>query len=179
MHLYADGGDSNEIVQLYESATRLSPHDAQSGLILETATIGQDVPTTLLTLSSMPRRLFPNSPEINWRLANSYVRAAIFRIALHTLRMVLLEDAAPKESLHAREETRRVTRTNSGNASTSSAHFFNYLNFRIEEGTSPRLKRFGHVFFNGTCLLTCARPSLSRCADSTSGVGTVVGDWLP
>ena len=30
MHLYADGGNSNEIVQLYQSATRLSPQDARS-----------------------------------------------------------------------------------------------------------------------------------------------------
>jgi len=38
------------------------------------------------------RRLFPNSPEINWRLANFYVRAGKIPEALRTLQMVLQED---------------------------------------------------------------------------------------
>src|SRR5258707_6658996 len=92
--LYADGGDSNEIVQLYESATRLSPHDAQFWADLGDGYDWAGRSHDALDAFQYARHLFPNSPEINWRLANFYVRAGNIPDALHTLRMVLLEDGS-------------------------------------------------------------------------------------
>jgi hypothetical protein len=135
MHLYTDGGDSNEIVQLYQSATRLSPHDGQFWADLGDGYDWAGRSPEALDAFQNARRLFPNSPEINWRLANFYVREGKIREALHTLRMVLLEDgtAARRVFTLATNATRdRVAILEM--LPPQAPVFFDYLNFRIEKG---------------------------------------------
>jgi hypothetical protein len=101
MHLYADGGNSEEIIHLYMSATRLSPHNAQFSADLADGYDWAGRSDDALDAFQQALRLFPNSPDINWRLANFYVRADRIPDALRTLRMVLLEDGTASRKVFA------------------------------------------------------------------------------
>jgi hypothetical protein len=135
MHLYADRGNSDEIVQLYQNATRLSPHDAQFWADLGAAYDWAGRSNDALDAFQHARNLFPNSPEINWRLANFYVRAGKTAEALRTLRMVLQEDST------AGRKVLTLATNATGDRSAllemlppQPPVFFDYLNFLIERG---------------------------------------------
>jgi hypothetical protein len=135
MHVYADGGNSSEIVQLYQSATRLSPHDAQFWADLGDGYDWAGRSYDALDAFQNARHLFPNSPEINWRLANFYVRAGKIPEALDTLRMVLLEDGTAARRVftlatNATRDKQAILEILPPQAPV----FFVYLNFRIEKG---------------------------------------------
>src|ERR1700693_2226240 len=74
-HLYAESGDPADIVRLYETATRLSPSGAQYWADLGSAYDWAGRPKDAVRALNRAQELFPNSPDINWRLANFYVRA--------------------------------------------------------------------------------------------------------
>jgi len=135
MHLYADRGNSDEIVRLYQNATRLSSHDAHFWADLGAGYDWAGRSDDALDAFQRAQRLFPNSPEINWRLANFYVRAGKIPEALRTLRMVLQEDG----SAGRRVFTLATNATRDRNAllemlPPQPAIFFDYLNFLIERG---------------------------------------------
>ncbi len=73
-HFYADNENPNDQVKLYERATSLSPQNAQFwadlGTAYDWAGKGDDAGRAF----ERARGLFPNSPEIQWRLANFYAR---------------------------------------------------------------------------------------------------------
>jgi hypothetical protein len=133
MHLYADRGNSDEIVRLYQNATRLSPHDAQFWADLGAGYDWAGRSNDALDAFQHARSLFPNSPEINWRLANFYVRAGKTTQALRSLRMVLQEDSTAGRRVF----TLATNATRDRNAllkmlPPQPAVFFDYLNFLIE-----------------------------------------------
>jgi hypothetical protein len=135
MHLYADRGNSDEIVQLYQNATRLSPHDAQFWADLGAGYDWAGRSNDALDAFQHARNLFPNSPEINWRLANFYVRAGKTPEALRTLRMVLQEDSTAGRKVF----TLATNATGDRSAllkilPPQPPVFFDYLNFLIERG---------------------------------------------
>jgi hypothetical protein len=135
MHLYADRGNSDEIVRLYQNATRLSPHDAQFWADLGAGYDWAGRSNDALDAFQRARHLFPNSPEINWRLANFYVRAGKIPEALRTLRMVLQEDGTAGRRVF----TLATNATRDRNAllemlPPQAPVFFDYLNFLIEKG---------------------------------------------
>jgi hypothetical protein len=135
IHLYADRGNSNEIVQLYQNATRLSPHDAQFWADLGAAYDWAGRSNDALDAFLHAQRLFPNSPEINWRLANFYVRAGKAPDALRTLELVLQEDGTAGRRVF----TLATNATHDKNAllkmlPAQSPVFFDYLDFLIERG---------------------------------------------
>jgi len=133
MHLYADRGNSDEIVRLYQNATRLSPHDAQFWADLGAGYDWAGRSNDALDAFQHARSLFPNSPEINWRLANFYVRAGKTTQALRSLRMVLQEDSTAGRRVF----TLATNATRDRNAllkmlPPQPAVFLDYLNFLIE-----------------------------------------------
>jgi hypothetical protein len=135
MHLYADRGNSDEIVLLYQNATRLSPHDAHFWADLGAGYDWAGRSNDALDAFQRARRLFPNSPEINWRLANFYVRAGKIPEALRTLQMVLQEDGTAGRRVF----TLATNATRDRNALLEMLPpqppvFFDYLNFLIERG---------------------------------------------
>lgn len=135
MHFYADRGNSDEIVQLYQNATRLSPHDAQFWADLGAGYDWAGRSDDALDAFQHAQRLFPNSPDINWRLANFYVRSAKTPEALRTLGMVLQEDSTAGRRVF----TLAVNATHNANAllkvlPPQPSVFFDYLNFLIERG---------------------------------------------
>jgi hypothetical protein len=135
VHLYADRGNPDEIVRLYQNATRLSPHDAQFWADLGAGYDWAGRSDDALDAFQRAQRLFPNSPEINWRLANFYVRDGKTPEALRTLGMVLEEDG----SAGRRVFTLATHATRDRNAllkilPPQPRVFFDYLNFLIERG---------------------------------------------
>jgi tetratricopeptide (TPR) repeat protein len=98
-HLYSSGGNSVEVVRLCEKATQLSPYNAfywaDLGAAYEWA--GRNIDA--LQAFDRARKLFPNSPEINWRAANLYVRTGHIPDALAALHKVLLEDSAKERQV--------------------------------------------------------------------------------
>jgi len=135
MHLYADRPNPDEIVQLYQRATRLSTQDAHFWADLGAGYDWAGRPNDALDAFQHARRLFPNSPEINWRMANFYVRADKTPEALRTLGMVLQEDGTAGRRVF----TLATNATRDRNAilkilPPQPLVFFDYLNFLIEKG---------------------------------------------
>ena len=134
-HLYADSGDSNDIVHLYQCATRLSPQDAQFWSDLGAGYDWAGRPKDAFDAFERARRLFPNSPEVNWRLANFCIRTGNIREGVHALNTVLLAGSASRRDVF-------VLAT----AATPDKHavlemlplrapiFLDYLYFRIQRG---------------------------------------------
>lgn len=134
-HLYGSGDNSNEIVHLCERATRLSPHDAQLWADLGKGYDWAGRSNDALVAFQRARDLFPNSPEINWTLANFYVRSGKIPEALQALRMVLLEDGTARRRVF----TLATNATRDREAildmlPLQASDFFEYVNFRIESG---------------------------------------------
>jgi hypothetical protein len=135
MHQYGDVRNSSEIVQLYESSTRLSPYAAQFWADLGAGYDWAGSSNDALEALQRAQQLFPNSPEINWNLANFYVRVAKTQEALHTLRMVLLEDATAGRRVftlatNATRDREAIVQM----LPLQAPIFFDYLNFRMERG---------------------------------------------
>jgi Tetratricopeptide repeat len=135
MHLYANGGNSNDIVQLYQNATRLSPHDAQFWADLGAGNDWAGRTSEALGALQQARHLFPNSPDINWRLANFYVRTRKTSEALQALQTVLRGDSAAWRNVfvlatRATGDTKAIL----GILPIQAPIFFDYLNFQIETG---------------------------------------------
>ena len=88
-HFYAVTGNLSESVQFYESATRLSPYDAHFWSDLGAAYDWAGRPDDALNAFQRALRLFPNSPEINWRFANFNFRTHRIPEGLRALQVVL------------------------------------------------------------------------------------------
>lgn len=153
-HLYANSENSNEIVQLYERATRLSPRDAQFWADLGDGYDWAGRSNDALEAFQRARFLFPNSPDINWRLANFYIRAGKIPEGLDALRMVLLGDSTARRRVFTLATS--ATRARSailGILPSRASDFFDYLDFQIErddingaEETWTRLLQLNFVF---------------------------------
>jgi len=98
-HLYAAGGNSPEVVRLSEKATALSPYNAFYWADLGAAYEWSGRNDDALRAFARSHALFPNSPEINWKLANFYVRTGKILDALRTLKGVLLEDPSKERQV--------------------------------------------------------------------------------
>ena len=99
MHLYADGENPNELIRLYHSAVALSPHDAQLWADLGAAYDWAGSSSQAVGAFQKAHLLFPNSPEINWRLANFDFRNGRTLDALSALKRVLSEDSSAQRNV--------------------------------------------------------------------------------
>lgn len=88
-----EGADINEVIRLYETATRLEPHRARywADLAGGYEWVGREEDAQ--RAYERARQLFPNSPEINWKLGNFYIRAERVHEALQAFRRTLSGDA--------------------------------------------------------------------------------------
>ena len=103
-HFYADSDNPDEQVKLYERAVSLSPQNALYWANLGTALDWEGNRNEALRAFEHSKELFPNSPDINWRLANFYVRGGKTVEALHTLREVLQSGEVPQQDVFALAE---------------------------------------------------------------------------
>jgi hypothetical protein len=89
MHLYGDNADPGVVTQLYERALRLSPHDASYCVNVAQANEWAGKPAVAAEYFARAEKLFPNSPEVNWKAANFFVRRGRSDEALPALRKAL------------------------------------------------------------------------------------------
>jgi tetratricopeptide (TPR) repeat protein len=136
MHLYADRSNSDDIVRLYERATQLSLYDAHFWADLGAGYDWAGRTNDALGAFKRARQLFPNSPEINWRLANFYMRLREIPDGLRTLRIVLeVNGVTPRDVF-----VLATTATHDDKAILNemlpprAPILFGYLNFRIAMG---------------------------------------------
>jgi len=135
MHLYADRPNPDEIVQLYQRATLLRTQDAHFWADLGAGYDWAGRSSDALDAFQHAQRLFPNSPEINWRLANFYVRAGKTPEALSTLGKVLQEDGTSGRRVFTLAANATRDRTALLKMLPPQGPvFFDYLNFLIERG---------------------------------------------
>jgi len=145
MHFYSENPDPNQVVALCERATRLSPNDAHYWADLGSAYDWAGRSHDAIRAFERARKLFPNSPDINWRLANYYVRANRALEALPLLQKVLLATGVPDQQAflliaHAGIDTSAVM---TGMLPPRGSAFVHYLNFQLELG---RLADAGEVW---------------------------------
>jgi Tetratricopeptide repeat len=133
-HLYAAGGNSAEVVRLSEKATALSPYNAFYWADLGAAYEWSGRKDDALRAFTRAHALFPNSPEINWKLANFYVRTGKISDALRTLKEVLQEDPTKERQVfllaaNATADNQEISREM---LPPSASVLSDYLDFQIE-----------------------------------------------
>jgi len=135
-HFYGNSKDLDESLPFYENAARLSPYDAHYSNDLGAAYDWAGRTDEALSAFRRALRLFPLSPEINWRFANFAFRTHRIREGLAALRVVLRSTTPAHRDVFLLAT--RATRDNDAileemlplEAST----FFEYVNFQIATG---------------------------------------------
>jgi hypothetical protein len=133
-HLYATGGSPHEVVRLCEKATELSPYNAFYWADLAAAYEWAGRKNDALRAFTRAHALFPNSPEINWKIANFYVRIGKISDALQSLEEVLLEDPGKERQVFslASKATADSQQVLQEMLPRSAPLLLDYLNFQIE-----------------------------------------------
>ncbi len=103
-HFYADNDPPGEQVRLYGQAVTMSPQDALYWADLGAALDWAGNHNEALWAFERSRELFPNSPDINWKLATFYFRSGETLKGLHALRNVLRGSAVPQQDVFALAE---------------------------------------------------------------------------
>jgi len=98
IHYFSANAAPEEIVRLDENATRLSPYNAQYWADLGAAREWAGRSQEAAEAFDRAQQLFPNSPGINWRVANFDVRSHKVTEGLRALQRVLLGGSvAPRD----------------------------------------------------------------------------------
>lgn len=92
LQLSIDGTDVNQVIGLYETATRVSPNTAQYWAELGGSYEWAGREEEARRAYERAKELFPNSPEINWKLGNFYLRTRKTHEALGAFHKTLLGD---------------------------------------------------------------------------------------
>jgi tetratricopeptide (TPR) repeat protein len=90
MHFFSANSIPQDIVRLDENAARLSPRNAQYWADLGEARDWAGDKGEALRAFNRAQELFPNSPQINWRIANFDIRSRKINEGLQALQKVLL-----------------------------------------------------------------------------------------
>lgn len=131
-HLYSENADPGRVIQLYQAAHRLSPFDAAYTADLAQANDWAGHSAIAGPLFQRAEELFPNSPEINWKLANFYVRTGKAIDALPPLKTVLSSNVIPKNQVFALCDSARIDPLTvlDNLLPHDSPTFLDYLNFQ-------------------------------------------------
>ena len=142
-HLYADNENPHDQVKLFERAVSLSPRNAyfwaDLGMGYDWAGDGNEA----MRAFEQATTRFPNSPEINWKLANFCIRTGKTSEGLQALRKVLAGGLVPREDVFALA----ASATPDENAILSEAIpaeapvLFDYLNYRAKTGDLADAKK--------------------------------------
>jgi tetratricopeptide (TPR) repeat protein len=134
IHFYGDNADPDVVIHLYETALRLSPFEAEYYVDLAQANDWAGRPWIAAPLFCRAQELFPNAPEINWKVANYLVRTGKTSEAFPALRKVLSSGTINENQVFALISNARVdsviviNELLPGNART----FVDYLNFQVD-----------------------------------------------
>jgi len=137
-HFYAANPNLDESVGLFESATRLSPCDAHYWSDLGAAYDWAGQTNDAVNAFRRALRLFPNSPEINWRFANFAFRSHRLPEALQALQVVLAgNNPSHRDVFRLAANAARDDRAILEMLPRQTSVFFDYLNFEMEAGKVP------------------------------------------
>jgi len=134
-HLYSTANPA-DVVRLSEKAAQLSPYNADYWADLGAAYEWAGRNDDALRAFTRARALFPNSPEINWKAANFYVRTRRTSEALAALQKVLLEDGTKERqafvlAVNATNDNQQILNEM---LPRRAPVILDYLNFQIETG---------------------------------------------
>ena len=134
-HFYGTPKNLDASVAFYESAKRLSPYDAHFWSDLGSAYDWAGRTNDALSAFQRALRLFPNSPEINWRFANFAFRTHRIPEALDALQVVLIGNSpAHRDVFRLAVSATRDNRAILQMLPPLASVFFDYLNFEMEAG---------------------------------------------
>jgi tetratricopeptide (TPR) repeat protein len=136
LHLYGQSPDPNQVIHLYQTAVRLSPFDA--GYLADLAQANDWAGRTDLSLPLFQRaqKLFPNSPDINWKLANFYIRSGNTEDALLALKKILSSNIIDKNQIFALSDRAGIDSVTVVDKllPPDIPAYFAYLNFETQRG---------------------------------------------
>jgi hypothetical protein len=136
IHLYGDYADPDLVIRLSQKSLWLSPFEAAYCVDLAQAYDWAGQPTLAAPLFRRALELFPNSPEINWKVANFYIRAGKSSEALPALKKVLSSGAISRNQVFALTSNARID-TDTVIADVlplDASAFVEYLNFQVDRG---------------------------------------------
>lgn len=142
-HLYADNENPHDQVKLYERAVSLSPQNAHFWADLGAAYDWAGNRNEAMHAFEQATKLFPNSPEINWKLANFCIRTGETSKGLQALRKVLIGGAVARENVFALalsatpDENAILTKT----VPPEAPFLFDYLNYQAKTGHMAGAKK--------------------------------------
>jgi tetratricopeptide (TPR) repeat protein len=136
IHLYGDNADPDLVIRLYETALRLSPFEAEYYVDLAQANDWAGRPSRAVLLFQQAEKLFPDSPEINWKVANYRVRSGTTSEALPALKKVLSSGAINENQVFALISNARIDPSTVIDELLPSnpRAFVDYLNFQVDRG---------------------------------------------
>lgn len=142
-HLYADNENPNDQVKLYQRAVSLSPQNGHFWADLGMAYDWAGNRDEAMHAFEQATKRFPNSPEINWKLANFCIRTGRTSEGLQALRKVLIGGAVPREDVFAlalsttADENAILAET----VPREAPFLFDYLNYQAKTGHMAGAKK--------------------------------------
>src|ERR1700719_183069 len=136
VHLYGRSPDPDAVIRLYQTAVRLSPYDAGYTADLAQANDWAGRTDVSVLLFQRAQQLFPNSPEINWKFANFYVRSGNNNDALPPLKKILCSNIIEKNQIFALCDHAGINSVTVLDKllSPNITVYFAYLNFETQHG---------------------------------------------
>jgi hypothetical protein len=136
VHLYGQNPDPDAVIRLYQTAVRLSPFDAGYTADFAQANDWAGRTDISLLLFQRAQQLFPNSPEINWKLANFYVRSGNNDDSLPPLKKILSSNIIEKNQIFALCDHAGINSLTVLDKllSPNILAYFAYLNFETQHG---------------------------------------------
>lgn len=141
-HQYADSDSPDEMIRLYETATQLSLEKAQYWADLGTAYDWEGQTEKAERAYERAVQLFPNSPEMNWTVANFDIRTGRITNGLQALRKVLLGNSIPPRTVFtlASDATSDTESILKEMVPQRTDILLDYLDYQIEEGNVKAAK---------------------------------------
>jgi tetratricopeptide (TPR) repeat protein len=136
VHLYGDNADPDVVIRLYEMASRLSPFEAEYYVDRAQANDWAGRSAQAVVLFQRAQDLFPNSPEINWKIANFRVRTGKTSEAWPALKKVLSSGAINENQVFALICNARIDPVTVIDEllPADARAFVDYLNFQVDRG---------------------------------------------
>ena len=136
VHLYGRSPDPDEVIRLYQTAARLSSFDASYIADLAQANDWAGRTDVALPLFQRAQQLFPNSPDINWKIANFYIRSGNSADALPTLKKTLSSSVIEKNQIFTLSDRAGINSVTVVDRllPPNVPAYFAYLNFEAQRG---------------------------------------------
>jgi tetratricopeptide (TPR) repeat protein len=139
VHLYGRHPDPNEVIRLYRTAAHASLFDAGFTADLAQANDWAGHTDVALPLFQRAQQLFPNSPDINWKLANFYIRSGKTGESLPALKKILSSNVIEKNQVFTLSDRAEINSTTVVDKllPRDIPSYFAYLNFEMQRGNFP------------------------------------------